>query len=89
VSLLIGHEQGNSIIEEYDNFFWFPMLLKCHYHMHLLVESERGVVDQRVEKNNNLDIFEMIVNTSEPTTKLINKELLLKISNAHCHDGET
>jgi hypothetical protein len=36
-----------------------------------------GVVDQRVEKDSNLDIFEMIVGTSEPTTKLINRELLI------------
>ncbi len=35
------------------------MLLKCHYHLHVFVEFERGVVDQRVEKENNLDIFEI------------------------------
>jgi hypothetical protein len=57
-----------AIIEEYDKKSLFPMLLKCHYHLHLLAEFERGVVDQRVEEDNNLDIFEMIVNTSELTT---------------------
>jgi len=36
-----------------------------------------GVVDQRVEKNKSLDIFEMTANTSEPTTKLINRDLLI------------
>jgi hypothetical protein len=42
-----------------------------------LVESERGIVDQRFEEDNNLDIFEMTTSKSEPTTKLINKELLI------------
>ncbi len=27
------------------------MFLKCYYHLHPLVESERGVVDQRVEED--------------------------------------
>jgi hypothetical protein len=49
------------------------MLLKCHYHLHPLVEFERGVVDQKVEKDNSLDIFEMTNSTSEPTTKLTNR----------------
>jgi hypothetical protein len=51
----------------------FPMLLKCHYHLHPLVEFERGVVDQKVEKDNSLDIFEMTTSTNEPTTKLTNR----------------
>jgi hypothetical protein len=42
-----------------------------------LAEFERGIVNQTIEKDNNLDIFEMTTNTSEPTTKLINKELLI------------
>jgi hypothetical protein len=45
--------------------------------LHLLVESERGIVDQRFEKDNNLNIFEMTTSKSEQTTKLINKELLI------------
>jgi len=53
------------------------MLLKCYYHLHPLVESKRGVVDQKVEKDMSLDIFEMITNTSEPSMKLINRELLI------------
>jgi energy-converting hydrogenase A subunit M len=53
------------------------MLLKCYYHLHPLVESKRGVVDQKVEEDMSLDIFEMITNTSEPSMKLINKELLI------------
>jgi len=81
------------------------MFVKCHYHLYLLNEYERGVVDQRVEKDiflcflnvivicifwlnmkmcvvdqrieedNNLDIFEITTNITKLATKLINKEL--------------
>ncbi len=36
---------------------------------------EGVVIDQRVEEDRNLDTFKMIANTSEPITKLVNKEL--------------
>ncbi len=68
VSSFIGCEQGKAIVEEYDKKSLFPMLLKCYYHLHPLVESERGVVDQRIEKDMSLDIFEMTSSTNEPTT---------------------
>ncbi len=77
VSLFIGCEQGKAIVEEYDQKYLFPRLLKCYYHLHPLVESKRGVVDQKVEKDRSLDIFETTTNTSEPTTKLVNKKLLI------------
>jgi hypothetical protein len=72
------------------------MFLKCYYHLHPLVESKRGVVDQRVEKDMSLDIFEMTTSTNDPTTKLVNRELLilsvikwmLTTSNVHCNDGK-
>jgi hypothetical protein len=38
-----------------------------------LVESKRGVVDEKVEEEKTLDIFEMTTCTSEPTMKLVNK----------------
>jgi hypothetical protein len=53
------------------------MLLKFYYHLHPLVEYERGVVDQRVEKDMSLDIFEITTITNEPTIELVNKELLI------------
>jgi hypothetical protein len=56
-------------------FFFFKK--KCHYYLHPLAEFERGVVDQRIKKENSLDIFEMTANTIEPTMKLINRELLI------------
>jgi hypothetical protein len=55
----------------------FLMLLKCYYYLYPLIEFERDVVDQMVEKDRNLDIFEMTTNTSEPTTELVNRELLI------------
>jgi hypothetical protein len=41
-----------------------------------LVEFER-CVEQRVEKDKSLDIFEMIVNTSELAIEFANRELLI------------
>jgi hypothetical protein len=76
VSSLIGHEQSKAIVEEYDKKL-FPILLKCYYHLHPLVESKMGFVDKKVEEDKTLAIFEMTTNTSEPTTKLVNKELLI------------
>jgi hypothetical protein len=55
----------------------FPMLLKCYYHLHTLVEYERGFVDQKVREDMSLDIFEMITSTSEPTMELVNRKLLI------------
>jgi hypothetical protein len=68
VSSFIGREQGNAIVEKYDPKKLFPMFLKCYYHLHPLIGSERGVVNQRIKKDKSLDIFEMIVSTNEPTT---------------------
>jgi hypothetical protein len=42
-----------------------------------LVEFEKNVVNQRVEKDMSLDIFKMTVNTSEPRRELVNRELLI------------
>jgi hypothetical protein len=56
VSSLIGHEQGKVIVEIFYKQSLFSMFLKCYYHLHPLVESKRGVVDQRVEEDKNLNI---------------------------------
>jgi hypothetical protein len=96
VSSLIGHEQGKAIVEEYDKKSLFLMFLTCYYHLHPLAKTERGVVEQRVEEEKSLDIFEMIASISEPTTELVNKEFLifkcyqvdLKTSSTHCNGGK-
>jgi len=77
MSSLIGCEQGKAIVEEYDKKSLFLMFLKCYYHLHLLVETKRGFVEQRVEEEKSLDIFEMIASISEPTIQLVNKKLLI------------
>jgi hypothetical protein len=56
VSSLIIHEQGRPF-EKYDSKHLFPMFIKCHYHLHPLAESKRGIVDQGVEEDRSLDIF--------------------------------
>jgi hypothetical protein len=77
VSSFIGREQSNAIVEEYDKLSLFFMLIKCYYHLHLLVEFERSVIVQRVVEDVSLDIFEIIVSTSELTMELVNKKLLI------------
>jgi hypothetical protein len=39
--------------------------------------TRRGVIDQKVEEDRNLNTFKTIANISEPTIKLVNKELLI------------
>jgi hypothetical protein len=93
LSSLISCERSKVIVEKCDKKSLFPMLFKCYYHLHSLVGSERGVVHQRIEKDKNLDIFEMIPNISEPTTKLVNRELLIfrryqvDVKNVKCLQG--
>ncbi len=50
------------------------MIIKCYYHLH---QFERDVVDQRVEEDRSLDLFEMTTNTSELVKELVNRELLI------------
>ncbi len=47
------------------------MLVKCDYHLHPLVEFEKGIVDQGVEEDNNLNICKMTIGMD-----LINRKLL-------------
>ncbi len=42
-----------------------------------MVEIERRFVDQKVQEDENLDIFEMTIGTSEPIMELVNRELLI------------
>jgi hypothetical protein len=54
MSTLISYEGGKPIVEKYDRNFLFLMLLKCHYHLHPLVKSERDIVNQGVEEDHSL-----------------------------------
>ncbi len=92
VSSLIAHEQMRllkNMIKKNDFLFF----LKCHYHLHPLAKSKMGVINHRIEKDDNLDIFVMTTNIIEPTLKLINRKLLisewiLKTSNVHFNGGK-
>jgi len=50
VSSFVGREQGVVLIEKYDRKSLYPMLVKCHEHLHPLVKLNRNCVNQ--------DIFE-------------------------------
>ncbi len=70
----IGPKQGH--FEKYNKKTLYPMLLKCYYHLHPLLEN--AIVDQGVDEDcNELEIFETTVNTNEPTKEFVNKELLI------------
>ncbi len=59
VSSFVGREQGVVLVEEYDRKSLYPMLVKCHEHLHLLVKLETSYVDQNIfDKDYSLDIFE-------------------------------
>ncbi len=51
-------------------------LLKFHRHLHPLSKVENSF-DYRIDKDNSLNIFEMVANTSELAKELVNWELLL------------
>jgi hypothetical protein len=45
VSSFIGREQGVVFVEKYDRKSLYPMLVKCHEHLHPLVRSKRNSID--------------------------------------------
>jgi hypothetical protein len=53
------------------------MLVKCHQHLHPLIKFETNIVNQKVDENCNLDIFEMTISISEPPNELVNTKLLI------------
>jgi hypothetical protein len=60
-----------AIVEEYDRKSLFLMLLKFHQHLHPLSKVENSF-DYKIDKDNNLDTFEMVANTNELTKELFN-----------------
>ncbi len=63
------------LLDKYD--FFFLCFLHVIINYIFLTKSKKSIVDRKVKEDSNLDIFEMTTNTSEPTMKLINKELLI------------
>ncbi len=64
ISSYIGHE-GVTNVEEYDKKSLYPMIVKCHNHLHLVSKSKVSCEDPMVEVDCSLDIFEQTTNTNE------------------------
>jgi len=64
------------IMNEYDRRTLYPMILKCYHHLHPMTKFV-GCVDQIIDEDYNLDIFQQIAPTSEPTKEIVTKELLI------------
>jgi hypothetical protein len=78
ISSFVGREQGVALVEEYDRKSLYPMLVKCHEHLHPLVRLDTNYVNQDIfEQDCNLNIFEQTTNTSEPVEELVKMELLV------------
>ncbi len=77
LSSFIGHEQGNTVIEEYDTKSLYFMLLKCHHHSHLFAKFESGIINKGVYVDYNLDIIKMTTSTCKSTKKLVNSQPLI------------
>jgi hypothetical protein len=78
ISSFVGKEQGVAFVEEYDRKSSYPMLVKCHEHLHPLVRLDMNCVGQdMLEQDCNLDIFEQTANTNEPAKELVKSELLV------------
>jgi hypothetical protein len=67
----IGHEQGVVVVEECDKRSLYFMSLKCHPHLHPLIEFENNIVDYRMDQGCNLDIFDMIARKNELTKEYV------------------
>jgi hypothetical protein len=77
VSFFIGCDQGVAIIEEYDTMSLYPMLMKCYYYLHPSIEFDNDFANQKVYDDSSLDIFQMIARSTNPTKKLVKRELLV------------
>jgi len=53
----------------------YPMFMKCYYHLHPSIEFDNEFVDQRVDDDNNLDIFQMTLENTKPTKELVKRKL--------------
>ncbi len=53
------------------------MLMKCHHHLNPLVKFKSSFVDQRLDEDCTLNIFEQTASTNEPTRELVDKEFLI------------
>jgi len=76
VSSFIDCEDGISIVKWYKKKSLYPMLVKCYYHLHPLVDKNTFAKEGFIE-NCSRNIFDMNASTSEPTKELIDRKLLI------------
>jgi hypothetical protein len=58
VSSFVGREQGVAVVEEYDKKTLYPMLMKCHEHLHPLVRLNKNCAKQNTfEQDYSLDFL--------------------------------
>jgi hypothetical protein len=74
VSSFISLEQSKTIVEKYDRKTLYPML-KCYHYLQPLFENT--IVDQCVDENCKLNIFDLIINTNKLAKEFVNKELFI------------
>jgi hypothetical protein len=48
VSSFVGREQGVALVKKYDKKTLYPMLVKCHEHLHPLVRLNKNCVSQDI-----------------------------------------
>jgi hypothetical protein len=76
ISFFVDQEEGINIVNKYDRRTVYFMFLKCYHHLHPMIESI-GCVDQTIDEDCGLDIFQQIVSINEPMKKLVTMELLI------------
>jgi hypothetical protein len=76
ISSFVGWDESVSIVDEYDKRSLYPMLLMCYHHLHPIIKFV-GCVDQTIDEDYSLGIFQQITFTFEPTKEFITKELLI------------
>jgi hypothetical protein len=57
ILFFIGCQEGVSIVEEYDRWWSYFMLLKCYRYLHPMVKFEVRDAYQTIDVDSNLDFF--------------------------------
>jgi hypothetical protein len=65
------------IVEQYAAMSLYLMLMKCYYHLQPSIEFNNGFVDQRMDDENNLDIFQMTTWSTKLAQEFVKKQLLV------------
>jgi hypothetical protein len=74
--LLVEKKVEIYIVNEYDKRTLYPMILKCYHCLHPMTKYV-GCVDQMIDEDYSLHIFQQIAATSEPTKELVTRDLLI------------